>query len=441
LADFPALLDGGHATTEQTKQRRRLAGVLLFGGFRDHDNEDRVIVGREMCRWVAGVGNRRGFAAGPILEDFSMNVFPLRINDYSYSEGRARTVAIPQDIADRYRPRRHQADDLVDIRTGNKWNWVQRRELKDLMAQYLAELAKAADGHPARDVLHYLNSQPGKRFAHDPAGMDTAWDHLESLWEHDHDRTRHHVLANARALERLEAGPPETPLYHPVLGTTRLYSGHSLHTVSSAYRRLLLPTWTEVDLVSAHLATVCKTWGGLPVTRKFLESGASIWESLLDWCGLGPEDKAKAKDACYSLLYGRRIGYHIRGGPMTRDQNRRLLEHPVIAEIVAQRRVQMAIIRAAGGCHDAFGTWLPLQRDNMLTLLAAQSQSWELKLTRLLYREFIIPDGIPCLHSHDGMSLKLPAAHRDEVLADMVAFVKDACDHYGIPSGLVIKAG
>lgn len=308
-----------------------------------------------------------------------------------YTAGRASGVSelkLPRSVrrAARYEREYGAEDRLVHVLTGRPFS--AKRDGKELRLRALS----AADGRRVSDtptetaeLIDYLHGRPVRAFS-DRVERAIGGVLERALQEEDEDVR----AATLRVARGLRVQP--LPHYTTRPRTQRVVPhGDGLATAPTWVRQAVLDDCLEVDMSSAQLALVAALWD-VPSVRAFLETGASFWEEVASWLldefpthlyrpkrhfvrlkrllkvaaygvcfgmmeknvarwrsprALGPKDKrARERD----LAFVRRVF-----GVGSREVGRRLLEHPLMADLLAARERRTGEVREAGRLTDVFG--------------------------------------------------------------------------------------
>ena len=453
LATYPVLI-----THPCREIYLHLVQHILFSPFLDEETGD-LVVPCELVAAAVGIGpHHGGFRAGAWLEQFSLDVLPLTVSEYCYSDKKARTVAadIHPVIRTALDQQLHKSGDRVFFVTGEP---VSRRARQQVEADYEQRQRMGGDApldHPAADLLHYLSERPQKA--------------LRNLLQRNEPLVRAGVDGLPTATPRQQRSRawcqsmvdcPELwcgIYYRSTERSPRIFAaGASVNYLPSELRRYAFAGAVELDLRAAQLAIVSRLWD-IPSLREALEAALhppegeerSIWRELADWMRVTAEDKPILKRTIYSLVFGMQRKKLIRQleqgnflaegvGPKAA---RRFFRHPIVRDLLAARKAQLKRIKEAGGGEDAFGRWIPVTAaQKHRSVLAQIVQSWELKL--MLAALPIIrsePRVVLLAWLHDGVTLHFgDKSKQARQIRKLERAVKRAAAELGFPTELEVK--
>lgn len=388
LEKYPAL--------QARSDYRYLTAYLLYGTWHDPKSGELVIHGSLLAAMQDDVkGYKQNNHCGlKFLEGFQRDVFPLEYRCYDLYKEKARRIIssgicpeiVKAAISDLY------CEPDVWFGSGNSFD----HRLSGVERRYVESGVLNSPAKPkcneASLVLNYLNGLSSTSFTRTfNRNFGRARDAVELLPEIARDR-EYKIL---RAIQR-----QAKPYYKPVLGSSRLYPENtSLLNLKREVRNALTANWIDADLKGAQLAIIAKLWT-CPLTLQILESGRSVWEVLADQAGvrLSSKSKASIKELVYRTAFGSssKTIRHIGNQTLGKRSTGQLLGSPIFSELLARRSTIMRNIEDSGHAIDAFGNRLEYdskgrnhrvlenrrwnQGSNLLSLLAEQAQSYELKL-------------------------------------------------------------
>jgi hypothetical protein len=449
LAALPNLSHHPHALA----YRRLFQHLIFTGGVPDDQDRDAIVMDTGTVASLVGRHPRNGaFCALRWLEDFSRDVFPLRIQPYRYTEGRARSVRfdVPEVITTLLRRENLslETEDLVWLATGLP---VTRARAAKLARDQEAAHRLFADGvgeeHPAHALQVYLNAQPqttiGKLLRRNWPALVEALAAMPETTAHEIRRkvSATRLLVTLRGQARMiYAGGGRTPRLHAL--------GASIHGLPRSLRQVALTGAATLDARACQLAVVEQLWA-LPTLTALLAAGGSVWDELLGHLDL-PADPYKdtCKRGIYTLLFGMGESNHRdlllhgddRKTPGFGDEGlvERFLVHPLVAELLHERLRQRARIRKEGGVRDAFGRWLTRDRLNTLRSLPAQQiQSYEVALMTSLVPVLSAERVRVVSFLHDGISvLARDGAEQARIVRRLQQQFAGAADALGIRTTL-----
>ncbi len=327
--------------------------------------------------------------------------------------------------------REHGAsDELVDVETGSRFTPKKHRPGLIAEAIQTAMVRRVSDTPaPSADLIEYLHERPVRLYS-DRVGR--ALDEL--LLTAGKTRDADVRQAELQVIRSLRIQP--LPVYSTRGRTQRLVpQGQGLTTAPAWIRHAVLDDCVEVDMASAQLALVGSMWD-VPSIRGFLavslEGGPSFWTEVSTWLRRSFPDgeyqpdrhfervKGLLKTATYGICFGMteanvaRWGSPYRLGPKAKAQRRRelsflrrmfgapsgevghrLLEHPLVVDLLAARERRAAMVLEEGHLVDVFGRRYELGttidgRDvTPRSVLAAQAQAAEHLIMLHVARPFL----------------------------------------------------
>ena len=413
-------------------------------------------------------------STGVVLKGFLERVLPdARLNKSHGGKGRARElVGVEEAIGDALLDARdhefsrpgYTIEDRVYLDwTAPQYSPKQRSKSRDIRRrqaratrQYGAQLEHWAPPGLVDRLLDYVNDTLSARGFHiDQECFEEAYALVEE-WPEGNPKT----IARRR-LRSLEGDAYPQYASSSNGGTLRIFTTSvSLASIDGDLRRILAPDWIELDLASAQLAIVSVDWD-LPLLRRFLESGESIWESLythMDFEGVGisfTHAKPAIKRAMYSTAYGSAKKTALANMDEEYDNQldhsvdaipsrvaKRFFSHPLVEEVREAQKRRLQEIREAGGAHDCFDRWIKTSRYvrpesfKSRSVLAQLSQSRELQLLQPAI-DLAISEAEKdearyhiMLWQHDGFSLRVRDKDR---AANYVNAFQEAVDNAASP--------
>lgn len=424
----------------------------------------RIVLPRPLLAACAGADlSTHRFVGTELLASFERDVgVPLNLSPWS-SAGKARTAAprwperlltlIDEELKRPYRERKCQGVRFV---SGVKVTTTRQRDeaarLRQLSVQEYTQALVRYDT-PARDLLHYANEESDRAF----------WTLLENNIEYarfvagnltrqqpdgqpDDWATQQLRQRNLATLHALESQP--VPVYKPGTTSPRIFAvGQSALGLSRDVRRALMSGCSEFDLKFAQYAVAVKVLD-LDEGQQFLSSGGHLWTELLTHMGVaGAEAKKLLKKAVYSALFGmgranirRNLCQGVDNLPgLGEDAARHFFEHPLVMELLEAREQALDDLQRDGLGKTCFGLTIPVQdREDARTVLAAQMQSWELKLMLPVLDALKAHPSVTLVaYQHDGFTVT-HRRERDKVQfeAAVTRAVARKAQELGIQTGL-----
>ena len=333
--------------------------------------------------------------------------------------GRATAIselALPQSVYDaREYELEHGADDpLVHAVTGRQY--VPGRDRPEAVRKALARASDHSPSDTPAETTELIDYLHGRRIDNYTRRLSAVLPALTQHARRIEDRDVRH--AHIDTLRRLRLQP--LPGYKTTERTQRLSPhGTSFAGAPKWIRRAVFADCVEIDMASAQLALVAALWD-VPSVRAFLESGDSIWDELSRWLAGGfsraqfdhdrdgPRLKGILKKQIYSICFGRSVDNIVQwGSPYVRGLKekarrdatvtavrgmfyhrpsavgRRLIGHPLLANLLGARERRSSDIERDGGLADVFGRQYVLgeqrggKRVETRNALAAEAQAAE----------------------------------------------------------------
>lgn len=397
----------------------RFFHYLCFATFCDQDTHELVLPTRTMAENFFQQPYTSAFNGLATLEKFRDEILPglkwsepTPFSKRSY-KGKARQIidlgfdsemqaALQREWMD-------ISDDCVDFITGRDHRRSDRyREDADTTAQYDAEMAQVALNPTQRRILDYLRQLNAghlilRKVRQNDQGIEGA---IEALPPHVQN-IRHRIMAAVRHSPMVYYRPSTRA------HTARLSAaGDSILGLKKHVRRAATKGWWEADLRSSQFAILAATLKA-PKAQAFIASGESIWREFnrfMFGIDAEPTDEIKKpmKEAMYSLCFGK--GKKNLRSFLSHHDLSRLLEHPILQELLSHRATWFAQIRKNGGAHDIWGTWHAVTEDRWAGAVAGTViQSIEMEIIAPIFTvaakhgksdQFKI-----CLFQHDGATV------------------------------------
>lgn len=403
------------------------------------------------------IGHR--YVASHFLEDFKEAVNgKVKIYGYDYQRKKSRTAFIELSeelsLAIEEEMCRTRGEKLVDLITGDDIDkkvldagWAERSKLRRTFPQEVSS--------PAADYAKSLNTVPSQVFSDIEKNLPLAFARARTI------KNRAKRLVNLGTLFRM-ATLGIVPIYKTTRYTPRIYTdGSSAAGLSSEVRKVLFGGGKATfhgDLAAAQLAILAHVWG-LEITGDLLASERKVWPSILNSAGLADteENRGHIKKFVYSTAFGKEES-HLKGfatEKLGRQGSLRLLDTPIIQELLAGRRQRQQQMREEGGFIDPFGVKrtladvgerkhkgkLPTEEKVLSRLLAYEAQAYELALMEPVLRlaqdtkEFRI-----WFWLHDGVYFRITQPERtDYYLKKLMEAVGEKAKELGIQTRLEIE--
>jgi hypothetical protein len=420
---YPAL----RGSSETARELRAVAAAALFGTYHQDETGERYLVFAQ--KWLAALlGHHpkdRKAVAGGLLAQFEAEVTRLNITEYCRRDGKARTIRPewdPEVLAARGRSIRRDltgpAPERVDLIEGTRIGARRRAAQLQAYEAGLREELRIEPRHEAYPLCRILNE----------TSPDTRERLYRANWQEAlawYERMPPGIARDGteRVLATIDERRPM--IYDAVEKSKRLYvRGPNIHQLPREIRKLLHrgKGTATLDLACSQLAIGSKVWAITPI-YDLLATGRSFWRELLEAVGLDDRYKPTVKPATFGALYGQgevRMYEQLtkpKGGelPLEPEKAERIMAHPLIQVILAQRKAIYAEIAAAGGMADAFGNWIGLRRGRPPHAVAAQAlQSIELSLMREVVSVVEQAGDLSVVSFlHDGVTVS--CSHRDKL--------------------------
>lgn len=358
----------------------------------------------------------RNYSGMKFLHEFWRDVLPFEVSEWSYAEGRVRTikeVRWPEIISKKLGKEISLVRDPPTLRvyfiTGESFSTKKTAVLRKLEVEMASTLEQTTSRN--KELLEYFNGQNPHRFTKLLKNVSYADAAINKLPLERQNRERK-LLTSLFDFAQ--------PLYRPTLHSLRIFPfGENLLSLKREVRQAYTRDWVECDLRSAQLAIIAKLWD-VPEVNEFLETGQSIWEYLANTLGLklSPELKKALKNQfLYPLTFGRskREMQSILTDVFEKHFGvsqafETLFSLPLTRAIWRARAKQVRKYYKEHEVKTCFGDWLKLDyknRSHVLSLLAQQAQAVELKLLLSVVRaaQQFPAEVILTAWQHDGFSL------------------------------------
>ena len=338
---------------------------MALGTFLEEDTGRTIIPGqlvKSITRYC-GLGAIRN--VGDYLAAFQ-SVVPFEVFDYRYTANEARTCSpmIDESILDAiccgvHRP---HGTGAVWLATGELVSDRSRQMECHRREDILREVAYGAPADlPTYELLRHLTDTPQSVLR---CICKSNWPMVNRAIESmptSTEKERRCLEYCQRIAVHIETF--DRVFYHVVPNSLRLFStGTTLNQLPRDLRMKLLEGCIEIDLSACQLAIIAKVWG-IKRLRSLLESGKSIWRSLLDYIGLDESHKDTIKHiAVYRIVFGglkSTVEAKLLDAGLTTTQVDRFFSHPIIRDILAARDAALQRICYDGGGFDAYDRWMP----------------------------------------------------------------------------------
>lgn len=454
---------------EDQKLRSLFFGLL--NGSHHIKKFDIVEEGRVLatCEWIAFQvneheayinKNHRRFTAIGYLQKLQA-VLPagwnLEWSDHNYQKKLARTALLTlpnyvyellnEDLIQKEKPRRY-------LRSGKQWTKNQQTQLYASLKEVEAEQLVQCKHYMQRGILDYLHRRSPREF--DQPQLEEALVITQSLRPLAAYTTR---IKLANILEYLK------PIYHPVEGCYRLYSG-SLQYLPSKVRYALFPNMLDIDLKSCHVSIISSILN-LDKTMDLLKSGKPFWSYLINNINAvidGEIDsqielKPILKQAIYSICFGagkRRVKNDFKASLESNLSEKQISLYwkafeqvDVVVELLDGTSSWRKKMLKDGYCIDPFGVKHSIT-DSQSARRACFNycSALELKLIYPVYELAIQEEAKDkprfkiLLHSHDGVTIKLlrPKHYNaSQTLSELKSVVDAEAMKLNIPTTLEFK--
>ena len=200
--------------------------------------------------------------------------------------------------------------------------------------------------------------------------------------------------------------------------TPRLHgSGESIVQFPRAIRKVLCKGWSEVDLKSSQFAIIAECINA-PISKRFIERGGDIWQTLHGGTKPTPNIKAIYKTCLYGICFG--MGDSKLEKILESANLLHVLKNDIISELLSLRAVWYNTIKEQGGEFDCWGEWTPLTRDRWEGSVGATIiQSIEMDIAKeMIVFAYKNPDMRITLWLHDGCVIDFTNQDKKDELFD-----------------------
>lgn len=440
-----------YPTLRGNESHLRFFHYLCFSEFFDQQTHHLVLPTRTIAERFYGESYNGKFNGREVLEEFRRQVLPgLVWTEYSHGwgvaqKGKARTISNlgfdSEMIEALHREWLDGSQDRVNFVTGADYVREDRyRGARQATAEHKARVAQLSLNSTQATILDYLGAlNAGHLFLRKLRENEAAIHQAISLLpQHVQDIRR-------RILNTIRHNPNVYYLPSGNGRTCRLSAGgDSIVGLKKEVRKAATKGWVECDLRSSQFAILAAKLEA-PLAQAFIASGESIWREFhqfLFGVDMGPADTIKPilKETVYSLCFGKSernlkefLSQH--GIP-------RLLEHPILQELLILRKKWFGRIEAEGGAHDVWGNWHAVTDDRWAGAIAGTViQSVELEIIAPIFEvankhgksdQFKIT-----LFQHDGGTISFNSAKKiPRAQAKLKKAVEDRARHIGVSTVL-----
>lgn len=396
--DFYHLLLKTYPALRNRADYRHLLGYIIYGSWTDIPSGELIIPGSLLSsmQGKSAAYDSKHYNGKVFLAEFSRDVFVVEWRSHNLYAERIHARRIISTELDSRIQRAAMADLHMQpsIWLGSGLKYDRRKadsERKNTESAIQNSRVKPKCVEAER-VLSYLNGSPSTAFTSIfNKNFREAVNAIDELPFASRDR-------EVRILRAIQCQPK--PYYRAVRGSSRLYPANpSLLHLRREVRGAFTKGWIEADLRGAQLAIIAKLWN-CPITLKILHERVSIWGELSNQAGISfnAHNKSSIKELVYRAAFGsskkniKKEGSKLIGQVATL----KLLRGPIFSELLIRRNEYMKVIESQEFAIDAFDNHLPYdpnaknhllrenrvwgQSSNLLSLLAEQAQSYELKL-------------------------------------------------------------
>lgn len=257
-------------------------------------------------------------------------------------------------------------------------------------------------------IANYLHHRQMKPF------LDMRRDHFAAAWHAALDRND--GGSQLRALQSWYDDP--FPRYYPTGKTPRVF-GTWAQFFAREIRQILFAGCHELDLQNCQLAIVA---GILDIgsLQQRMKTGIPIWPELLTHLGIAEKEYGRGKPAVKTALYSTVYGMQPRAveACLTRDlreegvvATHKLLEHPLLGELVEALAYAKEQIVKTGGMMSAYG-WMAWDGSDLNSFLSIVIQSYETAIIAACYEVAAREEETEnyrfsiLLHQHDGITVQ-----------------------------------
>jgi hypothetical protein len=366
----------------------RLIQYMLYSNMRDNDDPDRLVVSYKFIRNIAPSYT----SAYDFLKAFEIQTgINLNISDYNSNLGFARTIKPELDsefielISNTclYTKNLDDKTNLVCLATGEPWKL---RKMNELKTNYLKTVVNCEfpEQHPLYPIVEELHTKSVVIRLTKIVNQNALKTQMAIAQIKDENRRCY----ASRIFYYIQQYPAIQ--YAPCEKTTRINPLHAnILALPREIRKVILSGLWSVDLKSAQLSIIAKTWELPLVSEFFATNKQSFWNYILDYLDIHePEKRCECKDyiktLCYSIAYGmgNRKLFTFAREHFGEKLASRLMANPIMREIRQQRKHQAELIKQNKGAFDFFGNWLTYEqysksKSNVGSILSRVAQSYE----------------------------------------------------------------
>ena len=363
-----------------------------------------------------------------IGREWSTSTWVKRDDDSSYkiSEGKQRRVLLnwPLDVKTIIDNELNGLynEEKVYIESGNKRNLNKERNFLNLKIEECQQEVEVLECLPAKDIATYLNNLPVNGFNKIKDNYKAALEEIKKISNHNVKNQQLIIL------DTISESPK--PVYKPTENTDRLFgNGANITNLKKNIRKILTRGWTEADLRSAQLAIVARLWN-IKGIDSFVKK--SPWDSLIIATGL---TKSMVKDYTYGAIFGMSLKR------IKDEAGVKFFNHPLIQALLKARQSYISKVVKDGYLLDAFGTSLEVTKDNVLSIIARQAQSYEMALIDPIFKLAATTEDFTVqLYQFDGVSLKFHNENTKSLwISKIVSAVDEVAKNLGIDTELVVE--
>lgn len=360
---------------------------LVFCVHFDEEDDSLVLSRDELSVWL---GKEKAFGGGHDsvkrrAEDFSNHVFPISLGDCVHKPSRhiyrSYTVESPLPPALTLlweAERRSRQLPRVQFVSGSSVHVSDELPTVESSCEASVEMAQ------------YMNGLPTNRFA---TAVARHWEEANSVAAALGDVNSPVGKHCAATLTRLLTHPK--PLYKTVEKSTRIYPAHGamLPSLKRCVREVICQDWMKCDLRAAQYTINVAIWNLEAFGCKLTERP---YDEIIEDLGLPHDARAQIKELVFCLFYGMA---NTGGGKVNLPKKAEairiglwaeLKKHRLFSPLLRGREEVKRRIRAKGYATDAWGRIVQLvpdtQRDNVKSVMAQVSQSYEQRIMFAAYR-------------------------------------------------------
>ena len=380
---FRQLILGKYPALQGSEPYRRFFCYLCFSGFFDAETHQLVIPTKTIAEEFYQQSYNVHFNGLAKLEEFRDAVLPnLKWTEHkafspSSFAGKARmitdlgldaeTLAALHDEC--LKPCKDQIDFVTGEPHGRKTLYQERAAETETYRQELAQFHVTPTARKILDYLAKVNS--GHLFLRKIHENESAIKSAIALLDPPVQEIQYRILRSVEHNPNIYYCPSAE-------GRTCRISprGDTLVGLRKEVRKAATHGWTECDLRSSQFAILASKLKA-PISLAFIATEKSLWCELYAFvtgAGGAPPDPVKKvlKEAIYSVCYGRsKTELHKLLKPHGLE---RMLDHPILKELLALRKVWFDEIEKAGGAFDVWGAFQAI--DNEKDPKTKKSKRW-----------------------------------------------------------------